>query len=72
MEKVSIKTKEMIESTRVKGQIIILKDQKKSASEELRNIVFTMFLKDNFSMERIKEQYGKIKELDNQIKEKKE
>lgn len=72
IEKVSIKTKETIESTKIKGQIKILEEQKKSAIEELGNIVFMMFLKDNFDMEKIKEKCKNIKELNSQIKEKEE
>ncbi len=72
IHKVGAKTKEMIESTKIKGQIKILEDQKKSALEELGNIVFTMFLKDNFDMGRIKEKCKNIKELNSQIEEKEE
>jgi NADH pyrophosphatase NudC (nudix superfamily) len=69
---ISIKSKETIKSTQVKGQIRILQEQKKNALEELGNIVYIMYLKNSLNMERIKERCEKIKELDSQIKEKEE
>lgn len=69
---VSVKSKETIETTKGKGHIKILQEQKKSALEELGNIVYTMFLKDSFDMERIKEKCEKINGFDSQIKNKEE
>ncbi|MBU1182089.1 MAG: zinc ribbon domain-containing protein [Proteobacteria bacterium] len=67
---VSVKSKEVIETTKIKGQIGTLQEQKKSDLEELGNIVYTMFLKDSFDMERVKEKCETIRGLGSQIKDK--
>jgi NADH pyrophosphatase NudC (nudix superfamily) len=67
---VSVKSKEALETTKLKGQIVTLQERKKSALEELGNIVFTMFLKGSFDEERIKGKCEIIRGLDSQIKEK--
>jgi ribosomal protein L40E len=67
---VSVKSKEMLETTKIKGKIGTLQEQKKSALEELGNIVYTMFLKGSLDEERIKGKCEAIRGLDNQIEEK--
>ena len=69
---VSVKSKEAIENTKLKGQIGTLQEQKKSALEELGNIVYTMFLKGSFDEERFKGKCEAIAGIDRQIKEKEE
>jgi NADH pyrophosphatase NudC (nudix superfamily) len=69
---VSVKSKEAIESTKTKGQIGTLEGQKKSDLAELGNIVYTMFLKDSFDGQRIKEKCEAIRGLESQIKNKEE
>lgn len=64
----SVKSKEMIEVTRLKSQISTIQQQKSSAIEELGNIVYTMFLKNNFDELRQKEKCEAILRIDNQIK----
>lgn len=51
---VSVKSKEMVETTKLKGQVGTLQEQKRSALEEMGNIVYTMFLKGAFDEERIR------------------
>jgi len=70
--KVSVKSKEMLETTKLKGQIGTLCERKKGALEELGNVVYIMFLKNTFDQERIKAKCEAIKVLDSQIKEKEE
>lgn len=69
---VSVKSKEMLETTKIKGQIGTLQEQKKDALEELGNIVYTMFLKGAFDEERIKGKCEVIVGLDSQTKDKEE
>jgi len=67
---VSVKSKEMLETTRLKGEVEALQQRKRGSLEELGNIVYTMFLRDSFNDERIKEKCKAIHGLDDQIKEK--
>lgn len=69
---VSVRSKEMVETTRIKGQIGTFQGQRKIAIEELGNIVYTMFLKGGFDEERIKGKCEAIAGVDRQIKEKEE
>jgi len=64
----SVKSKEMLEVTRLNGQISTIQQQKNSAIEELGNIVYTMFLKNSFDEARQQEKCDSIQKLDNQIK----
>jgi NADH pyrophosphatase NudC (nudix superfamily) len=68
---VSVKSKEMLETTKIESQIKTLQEQKKSALDEIRNIVYTMFLKGSFDEEHIKGKCEAIRGLDNQINMKK-
>ena len=67
---VSVKSKEMVETAKLKSQVGELEHRRKEALEELGNIAYTMFLKDTFAEERLKAKCAGIFELDNQIKEK--
>jgi NADH pyrophosphatase NudC (nudix superfamily) len=67
---VSVKSKEMLEGTKVKSQISDIQDKKKAALEELGNIAYTMFLKGEFNEERLRAKCAAIKGLDTQIGEK--
>ncbi len=67
---VRVKSKEVIETTKIKGQIRAIQERKNAALEELGNIVYTMFLKGGFDEERAKEKCEGIRGLDSQIKEK--
>ncbi len=69
---VSVKSREIIDSTKVKGQIGNLKHQVKSDIYELGNIVYTMFNNENIEIDRIKNKCVKIAELEKQRKEKEE
>jgi len=51
----SVKSKELIEVTRLKSQIDTVRNQKRSSIEELGNIVYTMFLKEGIDEARIKD-----------------
>lgn len=69
---VSIKSKEIVDATKVKGQIATYEKQKKSALEELGNIVYTMFFKGAFDQERVNAKCTSITNLDTQIRQKEE
>jgi len=65
----SVKSKEMLEVTRLKSQIDTVQIQKRGAIEELGNIVYTMLLKENIDEVRIKDKGTAILKLDSQIKD---
>lgn len=67
---VSVKSKEMLESSKLKSQIAEIQKQKREALEELGNIVYTMHLKDAFDEERLRTKSAAIASLDEQIKQK--
>jgi len=64
---ISVKAKETIETTKIKGQISKLKEDKRKSLEEMGNIVYSMILEENFDIEKIIAQFNVIKDLDNQI-----
>lgn len=64
----SVKSKELIEVTRLKSQITTVQNQKRSAIEELGNIVYTMFLKESIDEGRVKDKGAAIRKIDDQIK----
>lgn len=68
---VSVKSKEMIEVTKLNSQIAEILKQKKEALGELGNIVYTMYLKSAFDEERLRDKSAFISALDEQIKQKK-
>ncbi|MCX5803451.1 MAG: zinc ribbon domain-containing protein [Proteobacteria bacterium] len=70
---VSIKSKEMLEANKIKGQIDSLQKQKKGSLEELGNIIYSMFLEGKgYNEVTIKEECNVIVNLDTQISEKEE
>jgi len=67
---VSVKSKEMLEASKLKSQIADIQKQKKEALEELGNIVHTMILKSGLDEERLRAKSAAIAALDDQIKQK--
>lgn len=70
IDKVSIKAKETLEITKIKGQISKIQEQKRKAFEELGSIVYEMINSETFDMDKLKEKAEAIKEFERQIKEK--
>lgn len=66
----SAKSKEVIESTKLKSQIRDLQGRKREVLEELGNIVYAMFLQGSFDEARVREQCSAVVAVDGQIKEK--
>ena len=66
----SVKSKEVIESTKLKSQIRDLQGRKRESLEELGNIVYTMFLQGSFDESRVREKAAAVAALDDQIKQK--
>ena len=64
----SVKSKEVLDATRIKSQIRELGDQKKTLLEELGNIAYTMSLKGSFDEERLKTKCSAVAAVDEQIK----
>ncbi len=64
---VTVKSKEMLEVTKLKSQISTLQEQKSHRLEELGNIVYTMLLKASIDESRIKDKGSAIQKIDNQI-----
>lgn len=67
---VSVKSKEMLEVSKLKSQIAEVQKQKKEALEELGNIAHTMLLKGALDEERLRTKSATISALDEQIKQK--
>ena len=67
---VSVKSKEMLETSKLNSQIADIQKQRKEDLEELGNIVYTMFLKNAFDEERLRTRGVAIAVLDDQIKQK--
>lgn len=70
IDKVSIKAKETIEVTKIKGQISKIQELKRRAFEDLGAMTYEMIISENMEIEKLKERAEEIKELDRQIKEK--
>jgi hypothetical protein len=68
----SVKSKEALETTKIKSQINGLREQKKALLEELGNIVYTMFLKGGFDEERVKGKCSGVAAVEDQITQKEE
>jgi NADH pyrophosphatase NudC (nudix superfamily) len=66
---VGVKSKEVLETSKLKGQISIYERNKKDALEELGNIVYVMFQKNDFDTERIKNKCEYITRFDSQIED---
>jgi NADH pyrophosphatase NudC (nudix superfamily) len=69
---VSVRSKEALEATRVKSQMSELQKRRTEALEELGNIVYTQFAKNQPDDERVRKRCSAIAELDRQIREKEE
>jgi NADH pyrophosphatase NudC (nudix superfamily) len=67
---VSVRSKEVLEVSKLKSQIADLQKQKKEALEELGNIVYTMHLKGSFDEVRLRAKSGSVAALDEQVKQK--
>lgn len=69
---VSVKSKELMESTKIKTEMETLKKKKISSLEELGSTVYVMVRKDQYNDEIVKEKCKIIAELDSQIDAKNE
>ena len=69
---VSVKSREIVETTRIRGQITTFQEQRENAIKELGNIVYKMFVKGGLEEERIKGKGEAVAEIDKQIKVKQE
>ena len=67
---VSVKSKEMLEASKLDSQIADVQKQKKEALEEMGNITHTMLLKGAVDEERLRTKSAAITALDVQIKQK--
>ena len=67
---VSVKSKEMIEVSRIKSQVADIQQQKREALEELGSIAHTMLLKGALDEDRLRAMSAAIAALDEQIKKK--
>lgn len=69
---VSVRSKEMVEVTKLKAEIDTLKRKKKDTIEELGNVVYAMLSRNNFDQARMMSKYEEIAGLDQQIRAKEE
>lgn len=69
---VSIKSKELIDITRLKNQISALEEQVKKASRELGEAVYKMYLQEELDNTKIIDKCSDIASLETQVKEKEE
>lgn len=67
---VSVKSKEMIEISKVKSHIANIQQQKKEALEELGSIAHTMLLKGALDEDRLRAKSAAIAALDEEIRQK--
>lgn len=67
---ISVKSKEIIEATKVKDKIGTIKGHKRSAIEELGNTVYAMFNQGSFDEAKIRNKCEEIAALEKEIKEK--
>lgn len=70
MVTVGAKSKAMIETTKIKGQIGTIQEKKRDSLEELGNIVYAMFRKGSLNEKEIMEKCREIADLDKQIEKK--
>lgn len=66
----SVKSKEVIESTKLKSQIRDLQGRKREVLEELGSLVYTMFLQGSFDEARVREKAAAVRAVDDQIRQK--
>ena len=70
---VSVRSKELLEVSRIKGQIGTLSEQKKNALEELGSTIYTMYQQGGLELgEAVGGICGKIADLEGQIGQKEE
>lgn len=69
---VSVRSKELIEITRLKNQIGGLEEQMKKSLPELGEAVYRMYLQDGLNLDDIKAQCDAIVAMETQIREKKD
>lgn len=69
---VSVKSREMIEVSRIKSQVADIQQQKREALEELGSIAHTMLLKGALDEDRLRVRSAAIAALDEQIRKKEE
>ena len=72
MSTVAVRSKELMDSTRVQNEITSLQDQRKAAVEELGNIAYVMFSKDGFDGERLRSKALGVAAIDQKINERTE
>jgi predicted polyphosphate/ATP-dependent NAD kinase len=68
----SVKSKQVVETTKIKSQISGLEERKKAMLEELGNIVYVMVSKSEIDQERLKAKCSAIAAVDSEIKQKQE
>ncbi len=66
---VTTASKELIETTRLKGEIAAARRQRRELLEELGSIVFVMMSRDSLELERVREKCREIGGLDERIRE---
>ncbi|NHM27194.1 zinc ribbon domain-containing protein [Desulfofundulus sp. TPOSR] len=69
---VSVKSKEALETSRIKGEISVIEQRRREAIEELGNIVYIMFSQGGFDEVRIKDKCAIIAEIDKQLETRRE
>jgi len=67
---VSVKSREMIEVSKIKSQVADIQQQKREALEELGSIAHTMLLKGALDEDRLRSRSAAISALDEQIQKK--
>jgi hypothetical protein len=67
---VNIKSKEVLESLKIKKQVETLQEQAEIATAELGQMVYGMFIQSNLNQEKIEEKCQVILVLNRQLKEK--
>lgn len=66
---VSVASKELVETSRLKGEIAGARRRRRELIEELGNVVFVMESRDAFDMERVREKCRGVAGLDERIRE---
>jgi len=65
---VTVASKELIETSRLKGEIAAARRRKRELLEELGSIVFVMVSRDAFEMDRVREKCGAVAGLEERIR----
>jgi hypothetical protein len=63
----SVKSKEVLEIAKIKNQITVCVNQKRELVEELGNIVYVMYSKENINIDRISDKCAGIRDVDLRI-----